>query len=139
MTQDQGSYYGPFLPPQKPEVGAPGGHGQAHAPRGGYAVEAQDLVNAAGAWDDVSKALSKAWNLTQEGWGYPGLFGMHDTLFTAGRLHMLANRIVVNACGDGAAITGLLADGLVETANDYSGTDTSQGTPFRTLERRAGE
>lgn len=139
MSVDQGGYYGPFVPPQDPDVGAPQGHGEAHPPAGGFTVQAQDLVNAATAWDGVSSALQKAWSLTQEGWGYPGIFGMHDTLFTAGRLHMLVNQVIVNGCADGQAFTGLLADGLVDTANDFSNTDTTQGDAFRVLKGRAGE
>jgi hypothetical protein len=139
MTTNNSGYYGPFVPPQEPDVGAPRGHGQPHAPSGGFTVEAQDLVNAAAAWDGASAALRKAWSLTQEGWGCPGIFGMHDTLFTAGRLHMLVNQVVVNGCADGSAFTGLLADGLVATANDFSNTDTTQGEAFRVLEGRAGE
>lgn len=137
--EDEGGYYGPFLPPQPPDVGAPAGHGDPHPPAGGFSVEAQDLVTAASAWDGVSGALNKAWQATQEGWGYPGIFGMHDTLFTAGRLHMLVNRVIVNGCADGAAFTALLADGLVDTANDFSNTDTTQGDSFRQLKGRAGE
>ena len=131
--------FGPFPPPQDPEVDVPPGHGEEHPPSGGYSVQAQDLVAASHAWDDLSTALGSAVPLASEGWGYPGIFGMHDTLFVSGRLHMHINKVLVNACSDGKAITRLLADGLVETANDYSGTDASQGEPFRQLTARAGE
>ena len=139
MSTQPGSYYGPFVPPQPPDVGAPRGHGDPYPPSGGFGVAAQDLVNAAIAWDGVSAALTKAWEATQEGWGYPAIFGMHDTLFTAGRLHLMVNRAIVNACADGSAFTALLADGLVATANDFSATDSTQGDAFRVLKGRAGE
>jgi hypothetical protein len=94
-------YYGPWAPPQIPDPEPPRGYGEPRPPGGGFAVEATDLVNAASAWDGVSAALKKAWNAAQEGWAYPGLFGMHDTLYTAGRLHMLVNQVVVNGAPTG--------------------------------------
>lgn len=140
MTQEQteSPYYGPWAPPAWNPPENPPGYGDSRQPSGGYSVEAQDLINAAAAWDDVSSALKKAWELTQEGWAQPGLFGMHDTLYVNGRLHMLVNRVIVNACADGRFITAQLADGLVETANDYSNTDTTQGANFRPYDDRAG-
>ena len=141
MTQSNthGPLFSPFAPPQDPDVQVPPGHGEEHAPSGGYSVQAQDRVAASHAWDDLSTALGSAVPLASEGWGYPGIFGMHDTFYVSGRLHLEINRILVNACLDGRAITRLLADGLVETANDYSGTDSSQGVPFQQLTARAGE
>lgn len=131
--------YGPFAPPTRPDYNVPRGHGTEHPPAGGYSVKAQDLITASHAWDALSDDLKKSWDLAAAGWGYPSIFGMHDTLYTAGSLAMEVNRVIVNACSDGAAITSLLADGLVETANDYSNTDATQGAPYRTLESRAGE
>lgn len=139
MSEPTPEYYGPWAPPQLPDPAAPSGYGEPRPPGGGFAVEATDLVNAAAAWDGVSGALKDAWAFAQEGWAYPGLFGMHDTLYTNGRLHQLVNRVVVNACADGHVITAQLANGLVETANDFSSTDQTQGDNFRVLTDRAGE
>lgn len=141
MTQSNphGPLFSPFAPPGEPEVTVPAGHGEEHPPAGGYSVEAQDLVAASHAWDGLSQTLGSAVPLVSEGWGYPGIFGMHDTFYISGRLHQEINRVLVNACLDGRAITRLLADGLVETANDYSDTDASQGAPFQQLTARAGE
>ncbi|MCW2834405.1 MAG: hypothetical protein JWN68_2358 [Nocardioides sp.] len=131
--------YGPFPQPQQPEHHSPPGHGDPHPPSGGFSADAASLITVANCWDDMSEALKSAWDSAIKGWGYPTIFGMQDTLYVAGRLHMEINKTVVNALADGAAITSLLADGLVETANDFSKTDASQGAAFRTLEARAGE
>lgn len=117
----------------------PPGYGEAKPPEGGFSVQAQDLVTAAGVWDDLAKALKQSWSKLQEGWGYPTLFGPQDTLYTSGRFHEQVNEVLVNACADGFNVVSALADGLREAANDYSNTDDVEGQNFRTLERRVGE
>lgn len=129
--------FGPFGPDWN-EPDNPPGYGEPHPPGGGFSVEAQDLITASEAWKDLSSALKEVWTAAQEGWGYPGLFGMQDTLYTAGRLHQEINRVLVNAAADGHWITDNLASGLVEVANDFSGTDTTVGQNFQPLKERAG-
>ncbi|WP_292607935.1 hypothetical protein [Nocardioides sp. REDSEA-S30_B4] len=46
--------------------------------------------------------------------------------------------MLVDAAADGTAVTRSLAHGLVETANDVSGTDRTAGDNFRALRTRAG-
>ncbi|AIY17828.1 hypothetical protein GUY44_20180 [Pimelobacter simplex] len=141
-TPNPSPVYGPFVPPQWNPPDDPPGYGEPHppgGPNGEFSAEIQDLVTASVAWDGLSAALQKVWGYASEGWGYPGLFGMQDTLYTAGRLHQTINEVLVNGAADGHWITQTLANGLVETANDLSGTDTTQGENFRKLKERAGE
>lgn len=138
---NEGPVYGPFVPPQWNPPENPDGYGTPHPPggaSGGFSVEAGQLIDASHAWHQLSTTLKEVWNRAQEGWGYPGLFGMQDTLYTAGRLHQQINQTLVNGAADGHWITQTVADGLVETANDFSGTDTTVGQNFRPLEERAG-
>lgn len=134
----EGPVYGPFVPPQWNPPDNPGGYGTPHPPGGGFSVEAQQLITASQSWHRLSTTLKQVWDQAQEGWGYPGLFGMQDTLYTAGRLHQEINRILVDGAADGHWITQTIADGLVEAANDFSNTDTTVGQNFRPLEERAG-
>lgn len=138
LTADSGGS-GTVDDPQWTPNDTPPGYGEARPPEGGFSVEAQDLITAAGAWDDVAGALKTSWNKLQKGWGTPFLFGPQDTLYTNGRFHEQINEVLVNACADGHHITSMLADGLRETANAYSETDAVEGANFRTLENRAGE
>jgi hypothetical protein len=127
-----------FNPPDWIPPDLPAGYGEPRPPAGGrFAAEAQDLVNAANAWEDVSTTLRSVWEMIQEGWGYSGLFGAYDVLQVSGTLHMRINEDLVNAAADGHWVTQALAFGLVETANDFSGTDQTQGDNFRVLENRA--
>ena len=140
MNHTETPVYGPFVPPQPAEAEVPEGYGRPRppgGPGGGFTVEAQQLLTAAAAWEDLSATLRRVWEATTEGWGYPSLFGFQDTLYAAGRLHQEINRIMVNGAADGQAITRTLARGLVEAANDYSGTDQTVGQNFRLLRRRA--
>ncbi|MDP3893836.1 hypothetical protein [Nocardioides sp.] len=128
----------PWNPPDWIPPDHPAGYGEPHPPAGGeFAAEAQDLVNAANAWEDVSTTLQSVWGMIQEGWGYPGLFGAFDVLHISGTLHMRINEDLVNAAADGHWVTQALSYGLIETANDFSGTDQTQGDNFRVLENRA--
>lgn len=128
---------GPWNPPDWNEPDLPEGHGEPRPPKGGFKVEAKDLVQAAAVWDEVSAALKTVWDKAQVGWGYPGIFGAADALMTAGTMHMDINEILVNAAADGHFVTAAIADGLIEVANDYSDTDKVAGDNFRTLQDRA--
>jgi hypothetical protein len=120
--------------PPEPEIG----YGQPHPPAGGeFSAEARTLITTADAWDGVATTLKDVWGLTNTGAGWWMLFGAHDTLYTAGRMHASINDIIVDAAQDGYVVTTGLADGLVETANDYEGTETTVGANFRAIERRA--
>ncbi|MBZ5737489.1 hypothetical protein [Nocardioides mangrovi] len=107
-------------------------HGVPHAPAGGFSVEAKDLIGASHTWDDVSSSLKKVLSLCQPGEGYVGIFGMADTLYTTGQFRTDFNHSICQAAFDGSYITSYIADGLVETANDFSHTDTDQAANFRT-------
>ncbi|GAA3685413.1 hypothetical protein GCM10022237_49840 [Nocardioides ginsengisoli] len=141
-TTPQHPVYGPFVPPEWKAPDDPPGYGTPHPPGGAhgqFSADVQELVTAAGSWEALSKALQTVWGYASEGWGYPWLFGMQDTLYTAGRLHQTINAVMVNGAADGHWITQTLANGLIETANDLSGTDTTQGENFRKLKDRAGK
>lgn len=141
QAPDPGPVYGPFAPPEWTPPDDPSGYGTPHPPggKGGeFSAEAQELITASNAWKELSAALQKVWGYAEEGWGYPGLFGMQDALYTAGRLHQGINEVLVNGAADGHWITQTLANGLVEAANDFSNTDTTQGENFRVLKDRAG-
>lgn len=141
MTQSPGPVYGPFAPPQPARPDVPQGYGVPRppgGPGGSFSVEAQQLLSASAAWEELSSALGRVWEAAAEGWGYPSLFGFQDTLYAAGRLHQDVNEVMVNAAADGRAITRTLARGLVEAANDFSGTDQTVGQNFRPLQDRAG-
>jgi hypothetical protein len=107
------------------------GHGVPHSPATGFTVEAKDLIAAGDTWDQVSHTLTKVQGLCITGSGYVGIFGMADTLYTVGSFHADFNHSVCQATFDGSYITSYLADGLVETANDFSHTDTEQSANFR--------
>lgn len=128
MRTDDGA--GP--PPYGTPPAAIPGHGDPHPPAGGFSVEAKDLIGASHTWDEVSSTLKKVLSLCQSGEGYAGIFGAADTLYTAGRFRADFNHAVCQAAFDGAYITSYIADGLVETANDFSHTDAEQGARFRT-------
>lgn len=115
------------------------GHGVPHPPGGGFTVQAKDLVAAGDTWDDVSRVLRKVHDLCVEGYGYPGLFGSADTLYVVGRLHQDFNASVCQAAYDGRYVTSYLADGLVETANDFAATDAEQGANFRTYRNEVSD
>lgn len=117
------------------EPDLPAGAGAPHAPAGGFDVRAQDLVNAATEWDQLSAGLVQVRKKCETGWGLPLIFGAADALYTVGRLHEGFNRKACDAAWDGHVITGLVANGLVETANDFSGTDTTAGENFRDYKR----
>jgi hypothetical protein len=122
--------------PEFPEPETPNGHGEPHPPAGGFSVQAQALVSASADWEEVSGALKKARDLAVEhGWGQPLIFGHEATLANIGGFHDSFNETISAAAHDGHVITGLIADGLVETANDYSSTDQTQGAAFRDFER----
>jgi hypothetical protein len=130
--------------PDEPDDGRPGrwtepeipkGSGEPHPPSGGFTVRAQDLVNASKTWDDISASMREVHQKVQVGWGYPSMFGMADTLYTVGRMHETFNRRACDAAWDGSVITGLIANGLVEVANDYSNTDTTQGANFQNYQK----
>jgi hypothetical protein len=112
----------------EPEL--PAGAGEPHPPSGGFSVQAQDLVNAAKEWDELSGDLVEVRAKCETGWGLPGIFGLADTLYTVGRLHAAFNQKACDAAFDGHVITGLVANGLVEVANDFSNTDTTTGENF---------
>ena len=118
---------------EEPEL--PAGAGEAHAPSGGFSVQAQDLVNAAKEWDELSGDMVDVRMKCETGWGLPGIFGFADTLYTVGRLHQAFNEKACDAAWDGHVITGLVANGLVEVANDFSNTDTTTGENFRDYKR----
>lgn len=105
-------------------------HGDPIPPGGGFSVEAERLVTAAGRWDTLSTNLSSAQGAMAEGAGRPLLFGAAAELAGIGRKHLAFNTTVAAALGDGSVAASLLADGLVETANDYSNTDQSQVPNF---------
>jgi hypothetical protein len=130
MRPDEGTSTQPRFP--EPEI--PDGHGDPHAPAGGFSVQAQDLVSASLMWDEISSALVNARNLMVSGGGYPGIFGRADTFYTAGRLHMNFNNSITRAAHDGSILTTYIANGLVEVANEFSGTDASQAQTFQNLE-----
>lgn len=113
----------------------PPGIGEPHPPKGGFTVRAQDLVNASHSWDDVAAGLIKMRDLCVSGWGYPGIFGMGDQFYTVGRLAEAFNQKVCDAGFDGSLVTGYIANGLVEVANDYSHTDTTTAANFQSYER----
>lgn len=141
MTQDPGPVYGPFVPPRPAQPDHPRGYGDPRppgGPGGRFSVEAQHLVTASAAWEDLSSALGRVWEDLAEGWGYPSLFGFADTLYAAGTLHMQVNRVLVDGAADGQAVTRTVARGLVEAANDFSGTDQTVGENFLPLRDRAG-
>jgi hypothetical protein len=117
----------------EPEL--PAGAGEPHAPGGGFSVQAQDLVNASKEWDELSGDMVDVRQKCETGWGLPGIFGYADTLYTVGRLHDAFNRKACDAAWDGHVITGLVANGLVEVANDFSNTDTTTGENFRDYKR----
>ena len=117
----------------EPEL--PSDAGEPHPPSGGFSVQAQDLVNAATEWDELSTDMVAVRLKCETGWGLPMIFGAADTLYTVGRLHSAFNRKACDAAWDGHVITGLVANGLVETANDFSDTDTTTGDNFRDYER----
>ena len=54
------------------------------------------------------------------------------------RCELTGEQVLVDAAADGTAVTRSLAHGLVETANDVSGTDRTAGDNFRALRTRAG-
>lgn len=116
-------------PPTPPGIGEP------HPPSGGFSVQCKDLLSASHSWDDVSAGLVKMRDLAISGWGYPGIFGMADQFFTVGRLQESFNEKICNAGFDGSIITGYIANGLVEVANDYSHTDTTTAANFQSYER----
>ncbi len=113
----------------------PAGAGEPQAPSGGFSVQAQDLVNAAKDWDELSGDLVEVRKKCETGWGLPGIFGFADTLYTVGRLHAAFNRKACDAAWDGHVITGLVGNGLVEVANDFSNTDTTTGENFVDYQR----
>jgi len=117
----------------EPEL--PPGAGEPHAPGGGFSVQAQDLVNAATEWDQLSTDMVDVRTKCETGWGLPMIFGAADTLYTVGRLHDAFNQKACDAAWDGHVITGLVANGLVETANDFSNTDSTTGDNFRDYQR----
>jgi hypothetical protein len=117
----------------EPEI--PNGSGEAHPPAGGFTVRAQDLINASKTWDGISASMLEVQQKCQVGWGYAGLFGMDDALYTVGQLHTNFNKRACDAAWDGSVITGLMANGLVEVANDYSNTDTTQGANFQNYQK----
>jgi hypothetical protein len=117
------------------EPDLPAGAGEVHAPSGGFAVQALDLVNAAKEWDELSGDMVDVRTKCETGWGLPGIFGYADVLYTVGRLHDAFNRKACDAAWDGHVITGLVANGLVEVANDFSHTDTTTGDNFRDYKR----
>ncbi|MXG91158.1 hypothetical protein [Nocardioides flavescens] len=127
----------PWNPPDWNVPENPTGYGEPHPPSGGFSVDAKELLDASKVWDDVAGTLKTVWDGIQEGWGYPGLFGKYDMLQVSGTLHMHLNQALVNAAADGHWITQGLADGLVEVANDFEDTDTTQGENFRSLRKRA--
>ncbi|MFW6774210.1 hypothetical protein ACOACO_07995 [Nocardioides sp. CPCC 205120] len=106
------------------------GHGDPVAPGGGFSVEAQRLVDAASRWDDIGSKLTTARDHVSADFDLVGLFGIADALYTASSKHADFNAAMVTALDTGATAAGLLADGLVETANDYAGTDTSVADNF---------
>ncbi|MDF9717729.1 hypothetical protein INN71_02095 [Nocardioides sp. ChNu-153] len=106
------------------------GHGDPVAPGGGFSVEAQRLVDAAARWDDIRSKLRTAGENVSADFDLTGLFGIADALYTASGKHAAFNAAMVTALETGATAAGLLADGLVETANDYAGTDTSAADNF---------
>ena len=59
----------------------PAGAGEPHARSGGFSVQAQDLVNAAKEWDELSGDMVDARMKCETGWGLPGIFGFADTLY----------------------------------------------------------
>lgn len=117
----------------EPEI--PVGSGDPHAPAGGFSVRAEDLVNASKTWDDISASMIEVQQKCEVGWGYVGLFGMDDTLYTVGTMHSNFNKRACDAAWDGSVVTGLMANGLVEVANDYSNTDTTQGANFQNYQK----
>ena len=141
MTDPEPIVHGPFVPPQPAEADTSPGYGVPHppgGPGGRFSADARLLVEAGAAWEGLSDALGRVWSLAAEGWGFPGLIGFADTLGIAGALHLELNRVLVDAAADGTAVTRSLAHGLVETANDVSGTDRTAGDNFRALRTRAG-
>lgn len=114
----------------------PDGHGTAIPPSGGFNVKAQDLVNAAGCWDTVAGYAKEAHTECLTGWGHPGIFGIGDLFYTTGTIHEAFNKKVCDANWDGFVIMGQVADGLVETANDMSNTDKTQGDNFKKYDVR---
>ncbi|HEY1134161.1 MAG TPA: hypothetical protein VGE77_06255 [Nocardioides sp.] len=105
-------------------------HGDPIPPAGGFSVEAGRLVTAGGRWDDLSAGLSTAHGHMAEGAGRPFLFGVVNELAGIGRQHLAFNTAVTAALSSGSTAAAHLANGLVETANDYSDTDVSQAANF---------
>lgn len=114
----------------------PAGYGDEHPPSGGFAVEPRALVQASHTYDDIADSFSAARPLIAEGYGKPWIFGMADTLYTAGRLHMASNDILYRGTQDGEFMMTNIANGLVEVANRYAGTDTVSGQAFKNLDLR---
>lgn len=123
-----------FAPPTVLYPEGPEGYGEARAPAGGFSVEPQALVTAAATYDDLAASLAAARPLIAEGYGKPWIFGMADTLYTAGTMHMKVNGLLYKGTQDGQFMMTNIANGLVETANRYAGTDTVTGQAFKNLE-----
>lgn len=123
-----------IAPPTTLYPSGPDGYGDPHTPPGGFAVEPKALVQASHTYDDLATSLSKARTLIAEGYGKPWIFGMADTLYTAGRMHMSVNKILYTGTQDGEFMMTNIANGLVEVANRYAGTDSVAGNAFKNLD-----
>lgn len=123
-----------FAPPTRIYPAGPDGYGEPNPPAGGFAVQPRALVQASHSYDDIANSFSAARPLIAEGYGKAWLFGMADTLYTAGRLHMAVNGILYKGTQDGEFMMTNIGNGLVEVANRYSGTDTVAGEAFKNLD-----
>jgi len=126
-----------ILAPPPPDITKPPA-AVSPAPKATFNVQEKALISAAGNWENISGALTKALAYCEEGWADPWLFGCNDTLYTAGRLSEKFNQYVVYACGDGAVITQQVANGLVASANFAVGADHESSNNFDTLKLRSG-
>lgn len=115
----------------------PPGYGEPHPPPGGwgeFSMAPRRLIEAAGHFDAEAADLASARNLIAAGYGKPWIFGMADTLYTAGGIHQDINAVLYKATQDGEYLLGQIANGLVETANDTVGTDQTAGANFKNLD-----
>lgn len=125
-----------FAPPVAIYPAGPDGYGDPHPPTGGFAVEPRALVQASRSYDDLADSFSAARPLIAKGYGKAWLFGMADTLYTAGTLHMKVNGTLYKGTQDGEFMMTNIANGLVEVANRYAGTDSVTGAAFKNLDIR---
>lgn len=112
----------------------PDGYGEQHPPAGGFSMAPAALITASEHFDAQAEGLASARSLIETGYGKVWIFGMADTLYTAGSMHMDVNRTLYRATQDGEYMLTQIANGLVEVANKTEGTDVVTGAAFKRLD-----